>query len=615
MRASSCATRLYPTFPRVRSGAYTPQNVRPLLITLCLAAGCSTCMEDPYIQPNKTVIGGVVPINRDGGASSSSDAGSGDGGVCRATCSADQLSVIDCARVSRACAPGDGCIDGQCVPGCAAARQAQSTVGCEFYVAGVPPELATRGSCHALYIANVWNAPVHPTLRRGSSAVSTDVIRLPKRGSDGTMRYERLPTVAGKSAIPPGQLAIAFLAEAVYSKPPEYFVACPVQPATSDFQYADSHVSDAFQLVTDVPVIATDIYPYGGADSHVTSAALLLPVTAWGTQHFAVTPADQLIEDFPPEFPNFALNPYVQLISNDDDTEIALTPSVTVEGVAGVFPYTQARMTTRFRLRAGKVLQLSPGEQLTGSTIVSTRPIAVLAGHPCQNKPGNVTACDSMHLQLLATSLYSSRAVGVRYPSRVPGEDEETLWRIIAAADGTRLTWSPAQPDGGPSTLNKAQSVEFSAAGPFVVESQDAQHPLLLTEFMTGGTGHLGRGDPEWVPVVAPEQWLARYVFFTDPTYSQTSLVFTREEGPGGAFEPVTLDCGPALQWQPIAGTPFEYAVLSWARADQSACADGVHTASSKAPFGLTVWGTEHYTSYGFPAGMGVRPLNTVSIE
>lgn len=590
------------------------------LITLTTLAAC-TCMEERYVDPPTTVIGTVQPpARRDAGIDGgTTDAGSGDGGlICLSTCGAELVTVIDCHGQERACDPGDGCFDGRCLPACAAVSRAQSTVGCEFYVAGVPPELVTRGSCHALYVANVWNAPAHVTLSRGGRAAQPDTIRLPKRAADGTMQYLPLPRVSGRPVIPPGELAIAFLYQGQLDKPGEFFVGCPtgITPATSTFQFEKSTLSDAFQLLSDQPVIVTDIYPYGGADSHVTSSALLLPAAAWGTQHLALSPADQLIETGDPDFPDFALNPYVQLISNDDDTEIDVTPTAELEGVPGVVTFTPANTRRHFRLRAGKVLQLSANNQLNGTKIVSTRPIGVVAGHPCQFKPAGVWACDSMHLQLPATSLFAPRAVGVRYPSRIM-EEEEALWRIVAAADGTRLTWTPGQPDGGPTQLRKGESIEFSAAGPFLVESQDALHPILLTEFMTGGTGHLGIGDPEWIPVVAPEQWLSRYVFFTDPTYPKTALVFTREETAAHTFEPVTLDCGPALTWTPIAGTRMEYAVLQWTRSDSTMqrCADGTHTAKSKAPFGLTVWGTEWYTSYGFPAGMGVRPLNTVSIE
>ncbi len=41
------------------------------------------------------------------------------------------------------------------------------------------------------------------------------------------------------------------------------------------------------------------------------------------------------------------------------------------------------------------------------------------------------------------------------------------------------------------------------------------------------------RGDPEFVNVVLPDQYLAAYTFFTDPTYPETNLVLTREQKNG----------------------------------------------------------------------------------
>ena len=38
------------------------------------------------------------------------------------------------------------------------------------------------------------------------------------------------------------------------------------------------------------------------------------------------------------------------------------------------------------------------------------------------------------------------------------------------------------------------------------------------------------RGDPEFVNIVPPEQYLSQYTFFTDPTYPETNLVLTREK-------------------------------------------------------------------------------------
>ncbi|NOT29778.1 MAG: hypothetical protein HOP15_04930, partial [Planctomycetes bacterium] len=41
---------------------------------------------------------------------------------------------------------------------------------------------------------------------------------------------------------------------------------------------------------------------------------------------------------------------------------------------------------------------------------------------------------------------------------------------------------------------------------------------------------------------IPPQQYLRSYVFFTDPTYSETNLVVVRAKTPNG-FADVSLDC------------------------------------------------------------------------
>src|SRR5439155_24927949 len=60
-------------------------------------------------------------------------------------------------------------------------------------------------------------------------------------------------------------------------------------------------------------------------------------------------------------------------------------------------------------------------------------------------------------------------------------------------------------------------------------------------------------GDPEFVNVVAGKQYLGDYVFFTDPTYPETHLVFVRAKAKDGTFKDVKLDCAGTLSgWKNV---------------------------------------------------------------
>src|SRR5262245_46930679 len=102
------------------------------------------------------------------------------------------------------------------------------------------------------------------------------------------------------------------------------------------------------------------------------------------------------------------------------------------------------------------------------------------------------------------------------------------------------------------------------------------------------------RDAPELVNVVPGKQYLNAYAFFTDPTYSETNLVFVRTAGRGG-FVDVTLDSAGALSgWQPIgSGGNYGFTRLDLVRDNfeaQGDCQNGGHQANSALAFTVRGW-------------------------
>jgi hypothetical protein len=98
------------------------------------------------------------------------------------------------------------------------------------------------------------------------------------------------------------------------------------------------------------------------------------------------------------------------------------------------------------------------------------------------------------------------------------------------------------------------QAVTFNShvRDPFVVRSQDAEHPFYLAAYMRGGQDVGSHGDPEFVNVVPAGQYLSSYSFYADPTYAETSLVIVRQKSSKGRFEDVWLECaGNLTGWRP----------------------------------------------------------------
>jgi hypothetical protein len=581
----------------------------PIVVILASCGNTGPSGFDPGADGGSDVVDDSIdPFKTDGSG--------GDAGPCKTnSCSSDLHSVLDCnGNVLTTCPDDQGCgAGGVCVPACDSARDNKSSIGCDYY--SVDPDVisAGAGGCFAAYIANTWTSPVTITVERnGQSLNVANFARIPS-GNGQSLTYQTLPG----GQLPAGQVAILFLA---YSG----FVGCPTG-ITAGYTSGPGAVmgtgmGSAFHIATSRPVVSYDIFPYGGGQSAATSATLLLPTTAWDTNYIAVNAFRK--STIVPQ-----AQPSLDIVAAEDGTQVTISPTAAIVGGNGVAA-TGKGVPKVYSLNKGQYLQLSQDAELSGSPIQSNKPVGLWGAASCLNIDVMDSACDSAHQQIPPVQALGFEYVGVRYRNRIDNGPEETPpWRMVGAVDGTTLVWDPAPPVGAPLGLNKGIVAEFKSAGPFTVRSQDEQHPFYMSAHMTGGGNFAGSGDPEFVNVIPPQEYLRSYVFFTDPTYSETNLVVSRTKGPNG-FEDVTLDCaGKLTGWKPVgSGGKYEYTRIDLVRhnfAKQGGCDNGRHEMKSNAPFGLTVWGwgtaeatsfQTQYVSYAYPAGASVKPVNTVVV-
>lgn len=543
--------------------------------------------------PDQTDEGGVIgDLNTDGGDAASNVT----------HCSGDLHSILDSNNnVIMTCPPDQGCGTGGCVPACDSAAQNQSTVGCDYFAVAPDAIPEAQGGCFAAFIANTWGVPITLTADYGGMSINmANAARIPM-GSGQSITYSPLP--GGK--LPANQIAIVFLARSAE-------IACPngVTPLPMDPAAHGTTMGKAFHITSSAPVVAYDIYPFGGSLSYAASATLLLPSTAWSTNYIATAPfeKDQAV--------GYA-QPSLEITARENGTTVTISPTVPIVGGNGVAA-TGKGVPHTYNLNKGDVLQFTQDDQLTGSPIQSNKPVGVWAAATCLNIDVSDTACDVAHQQIPPVSALGNEYVAVRYRNRAQSE-ESVPWRVVGAVKGTQLTYLPKAPSMAPTGTNVGQLSTFWDPGPFVIKSQDAQHPFYLSAHMTGQDHQpaSGTGDPEYVNVIPSAEFLASYIFFTDPTYANTNLILVRRND-GSGFKDVKLDCmgGNVTGWQAIGGSNYQYARVDITidHQPQGKCDNGYHTIKSDAPFGLTVWGWDQYVSYAYPAGASVVPINNVVV-
>ncbi|APR86991.1 hypothetical protein A7982_12340 [Minicystis rosea] len=587
------------------------------LFAIGTAAFFSAC-SDSYQLPGTGGTGGTSSSTTTssgfGGTTINLDGG---GGSCEPVCSNDLKSVVDCkGTVLTACTADQGCANGVCINDpCKAAEESKSSYGCDYWALKTALRPQADGACFAAFVANTWGKPIHINVEYGGLPISASTFAYIPEGQGTSITYKPYDETTGLDV---GQVAVLFLSRKTAGAS---VVNCPMPAAlNSETGVAGTGIGKGFHITTDYPAVAYQMVPYGGGQAAVTSATLLLPTSAWDTNYIAVNAYKSAEPDG-----ITGGNPSLNVIAQKDNTTVTLLPKVAI--VAGTnVAAAPANMPATYTLNKGEFLQITQPAELTGSPIQSDQPVGVFGASTCMDVPVGTSDCDSAQQQIAPVRALGNEYVGVRYRGRMAGAEGAVPWRLVGAVDTTNLTWVPSTPPGAPKAIGLGEVVEFSAEGPFTVKSQDADHPFYLGGYMTGGQTYSGEGDPDWVNVIPPQQYLNHYVLFTDPTYPETNLVVIRTPSKvDGTFADVTLDCAGGTSakidgWQPIGA--YEYARVDLVTGNFTSvngCSNGRQEIQSALPFGVTVWGwgatqQTQYVSYAYPAGAGFQPINTVVV-
>jgi hypothetical protein len=445
---------------------------------------------------------------------------------------------------------------------------------------------------------------------------------------------EKWPPVNG-AGLPSQQVAILYLSQEP-RKPVGFFTPCPSRSAvdgrTAVAPGPNSETvgrGTAFQITSDVPISAYDIYPFGGAASFIASGSLLMPTTAWGTNYVAAVP--------PKGTASIDFGPILQVVGAADGTTLKILPTVSLPGGAGVAA-APANTVSTYTLNAGEYIEWHPAAgtvgEVSGTIVSADKPVALMGGLDrllLVSKSTSGSAADQEQEQIPPVSALGSTYVAAPFVTRRKSLAPESLpHRVVGLVNATSLTYDPPVP-GAPASVSLGEVVDFESSTPFVVTSQDVAHPFFLALITPGGTFPDGTvagndpakydtnylGDPEFDTFLPPAQFLPHYVFFTDPTYATTTLTVVRVKT-NNAFADVTVDCvGTVSDWKPIdAAGKYQLAYLDLKRAMKPVgnCADGPHIASSPVPFGLTVRGWDRCVSYGYAAGGNAATINAVVV-
>jgi len=336
---------------------------------------------------------------------------------------------------------------------------------------------------------------------------------------------------------------------------------------------------------------------------------------------FARTPLPDYETDYEndEEFEAPLGNSAIVLVTTEEETKLTINLTqnftVTADDIKDQIPEATFIAGTPVTItipKAAQTLYISTVDDLTGSRVTSSKPIAFISGHECGTIPDGLKFCDHMLEQIPPTASWGKTFVTCPIAERSAYD----LFKIIASDEDSTVSVTctgsrPAQTlylqKGEFTTLNVSSSSHCYVS---------SNRPVLLVQFsVVSSVENSLNGDPFMVVVPPIEQYRSSYLVNT----FSSSLVFFGHTN----FINVLLPAGVSPDGLRLNGQPLGDAVSfvsvpcvagdgSCGSSAQVSIGDGVHTLThenSSAVFNAIVYWLSYRTGSGYFAGMTQKPI------
>jgi len=499
---------------------------------------------------------------------------------------------------------------------CADAIKNQSYIGCEYWPTVTSNSGLYTGFEFAIAAANPTASPATVTVQRNGAQVAQVTV------APGDLQTLTLPWVdelKGLSVIGDGSdLTSILLAKGAYK------VTATVPITLYQFNPLEFQLQPA-------PFDCPDPQLTGECFSFTNDASILLPTSALRGEYYVMG------------YPTMHLGAggqwidlpgFVTISATEDGTQVTVDSTANVRGGPGVGVLTPGQKGT-YTLDAGDVLQLETGAppagptpsptqpciddpiqsvtycpsaqayDLTGSHIVASKPVSVIAGHDCTFVPFSSFACDHIEesifpVETLGKDLIVTAPITVASIGTIPGEADNMFVRVLSAADNNTITFDP--PVHGKVTLGAGKWIEI---GPVTQDFRvSATDRVLVGQYMVGenfGDGMAGAGDPSLSIAIPTEQYRVEYTFLAPSSYTYNIVNVVTTTGAS-----ISIDGSPIPQEEfvPIGGSGKSVA--------RHVITGGTHKMLGNANFGIVVYGYGSYTSYMYPGGLNLETITIV---
>ena len=287
--------------------------------------------------------------------------------------------------------------------------------------------------------------------------------------------------------------------------------------------YHNGTISPGDEVILNLPS-SVEVLSYNDQDKGIYLAASSDKVTVIGqnlyddtSDSFLALPTIELVDGYvyygvsvPRTVVHSSLyDSSILIVGTENNTMVKLTTTQSVNvAVGNTVTYLITGREYTFSINRLQTFYIGSLEDLSGTRVVTDKPVSVFSGHRCANVPWNVAACSHLIEQIPPTALWGK----VYYVAPLAGKRSYTI-KVLAAYNSTIINMycsntmkSFAINEGG--FVNKtSQTNEYC-----VVYSNKE---VLVVQFSHGGDEDTNNGDPMMTLVSATNQYLNRFGFST----------------------------------------------------------------------------------------------------
>ena len=300
----------------------------------------------------------------------------------------------------------------------------------------------------------------------------------------------------------------------------------------------------------------------------------------------------------------------ILLVGCSDNTTITIIPTQTIQVPQNILDPSSTIITItpgnsyQTTLHQMQTFLFGSAIDLSGTRILSNRPLTVISGHECANVPDNINYCEHVTVQVPPTSTWGQNFLLIPFAGRTGGQ----YFKAIASRSNTILNYESCNSGSRMTNLTNVGDVfEFwTSSSTFC--SLSANYPILLAQ-LSPGSDVDGTGDPTISLVPSNEQHVNKLAFVTLPEEFQNQFVSIAVQTQHFDVHKIFLDGEPLNStWSVIRGSSVSIIGYGTRHSITGGAEHTVYHEDPRGGLSVVVYGFSKDQSYTYNGGLNLAP-------